>query len=220
MSLTRNVYTRYTTKAFDPARRIPPEVFAELETLLRFAPSSVNSQPWHFFIADDDAGKARIARATPAAYAYNEGKIRNASHVVVLAARRDLDDAHLAALLEQEDRDGRFATPEEIADAAGFGWTIPTAKFDWPTLVANKDKEIGRLDLTQVENLSQIIEDVLGQGMRDSIVVLSGPNLAPEIVRDPAVIALCERHLAEFLTDFMSKQPGVRFVPAVEFVYR
>ncbi|HNE15925.1 MAG TPA: nitroreductase family protein, partial [Rhodocyclaceae bacterium] len=116
MSLTRNVYTRYTTKAFDPARRIPPEVFAELETLLRFAPSSVNSQPWHFFIADDDAGKARIARATPAAYAYNEGKIRNASHVVVLAVRKDLDDAHLAALLEQEDRDGRFPTREARAN--------------------------------------------------------------------------------------------------------
>ena len=31
---------------------------------------------------------------------------------------------------------------QEIEDAAGFGWTIPTPTFDWPTLVANKDKEI------------------------------------------------------------------------------
>jgi glutathione reductase (NADPH) len=35
---------------------------------------------------------------------------------------------------------------DEIADAAGFGWTIPEAKFDWPTLIANKDKEIDRLN--------------------------------------------------------------------------
>lgn len=35
---------------------------------------------------------------------------------------------------------------DEIADAVGFGWTIPTAKFDWPTLIANKDKEIDRLN--------------------------------------------------------------------------
>ena len=35
---------------------------------------------------------------------------------------------------------------EEIVDAAGFGWTIPTAAFDWPTLIANKDKEIDRLN--------------------------------------------------------------------------
>jgi glutathione reductase (NADPH) len=34
----------------------------------------------------------------------------------------------------------------EIEDAAGFGWTIPPVAFDWPTLVANKDKEIGRLE--------------------------------------------------------------------------
>jgi glutathione reductase (NADPH) len=34
----------------------------------------------------------------------------------------------------------------EFEDAAGFGWTIPQATFDWSTLIANKDKEIGRLE--------------------------------------------------------------------------
>src|SRR5579872_1013218 len=34
----------------------------------------------------------------------------------------------------------------EFEDAAGFGWTVPQASFDWPTLIANKDKEIARLD--------------------------------------------------------------------------
>ena len=34
----------------------------------------------------------------------------------------------------------------EIEDAAGFGWTIPPPTFDWPTLIANKDKEIARLE--------------------------------------------------------------------------
>src|SRR5215471_11288254 len=35
---------------------------------------------------------------------------------------------------------------EEIEDAAGYGWAIPEAKFDWPTLIAHKDKEILRLE--------------------------------------------------------------------------
>src|SRR6516165_475529 len=35
---------------------------------------------------------------------------------------------------------------QEIEDAAGFGWTIQPPAFDWPTLVANKDKEIARLE--------------------------------------------------------------------------
>jgi glutathione reductase (NADPH) len=34
----------------------------------------------------------------------------------------------------------------EFEDAAGFGWTVPHATFDWKTLIANKDKEIGRLE--------------------------------------------------------------------------
>jgi glutathione reductase (NADPH) len=39
---------------------------------------------------------------------------------------------------------GRFGG--EFEDAAGFGWQIEGLKFDWPTLVANKDKEIDRLE--------------------------------------------------------------------------
>ena len=41
---------------------------------------------------------------------------------------------------------------EEIRDAAGFGWTIPPATFDWPTLIANKDKEIARLEAAYTSN--------------------------------------------------------------------
>jgi hypothetical protein len=34
---------------------------------------------------------------------------------------------------------------EAIADAAGYGWTIEGARFDWPSLIAAKDAEIARL---------------------------------------------------------------------------
>src|SRR5215469_15109485 len=44
---------------------------------------------------------------------------------------------------------------QEIADAAGFGWTIPTASFDWPTLIANKDKEIARLEAAYTTNVEK-----------------------------------------------------------------
>ncbi len=35
---------------------------------------------------------------------------------------------------------------EHFEDAAGYGWTVPQARFDWPTLIANKDREIARLE--------------------------------------------------------------------------
>src|SRR6266567_4600461 len=43
----------------------------------------------------------------------------------------------------------------EIEDAAGFGWTIPSATFDWPTLIANKDKEIARLEAAYTANVEK-----------------------------------------------------------------
>jgi glutathione reductase (NADPH) len=34
----------------------------------------------------------------------------------------------------------------DIEDARGYGWTIPEATFSWPDLIANKNREIGRLN--------------------------------------------------------------------------
>lgn len=77
---------RRTAKAFDPARPIPDAVLEDLRVLLRYGPSSVNSQPWHFVFAVTAEGKARIAAAATGPYAYNAPKIQNAHRDV----RRDL----------------------------------------------------------------------------------------------------------------------------------
>jgi glutathione reductase (NADPH) len=44
---------------------------------------------------------------------------------------------------------------DEIEDAAGFGWTIPPVSFDWKTLVANKDREIARLEGIYTSNVEK-----------------------------------------------------------------
>jgi glutathione reductase (NADPH) len=45
----------------------------------------------------------------------------------------------------------RFA--EEFEDAVGFGWTSDKVAFDWASLVANKDKEVDRLNKAYIRNL-------------------------------------------------------------------
>ncbi len=109
---------RHTTKAYLPDRIIPEETVAKLKELLRYSPSSTNAQPWHFIIASTTEGKDRIAKATDKKYAFNSPSIRNASHVVVFASRLEMTDAHLDAVLQQEDEDGRFDadTPQEKAE--------------------------------------------------------------------------------------------------------
>lgn len=47
----------------------------------------------------------------------------------------------------------RFA--DEFEDAAGYGWTVREPVFDWPTLIANKDREIARLELAYTTNLER-----------------------------------------------------------------
>ncbi|MDB5562805.1 MAG: gorA [Hyphomicrobiales bacterium] len=62
----------------------------------------------------------------------------------------------------------RFADMFEVAES--FGWQVD-AKFDWPTLVANKDKEIARLEAAYVANLEKAGVEII----RDRGIV-TGPN--------------------------------------------
>ncbi len=43
----------------------------------------------------------------------------------------------------------------EFEDAAGFGWTVHHPVFDWTTLIANKDKEIARLEAAYIATLEK-----------------------------------------------------------------
>ena len=44
---------------------------------------------------------------------------------------------------------------EDFEDAAGFGWTVPPAHFDWNVLVANKNREVARLEDIYRENVGK-----------------------------------------------------------------
>ncbi|HWM61807.1 MAG TPA: glutathione-disulfide reductase [Rhizomicrobium sp.] len=44
---------------------------------------------------------------------------------------------------------------ENVKDAAGYGWDFGDARFDWPTLIANKDKEIARLEGLYTANVEK-----------------------------------------------------------------
>ena len=105
----------------------------------------------------------------------------------------------------------------EIEDAAGFGWTIGQVSFDWPTLVANKDKEIARLEGIYTSNVEKsgaqvvkaraVLEDAhtlrLSDGRRVTakyILIATGgrPNHGPEIPGIEHVISSDEAfHLTE-----------------------
>ncbi|TDH36016.1 glutathione-disulfide reductase [Pseudohoeflea suaedae] len=61
--------------------------------------------------------------------------------------------------------------PEHFHDAAGFGWSVGESSFDWPTLIANKDKEIDRLEGLYRKGLGNAGAEVF-----DSRAELVGPH--------------------------------------------
>lgn len=116
MTLNDAVARRHTVKAFEQGKSLPQDEIETLLNVLRNSPSSVNSQPWHFVVASTEAGREQIAASSDGAFAYNSPKVRNASHVIALCMRTDLDEAHLQNVLDQEDADGRYARPESKAN--------------------------------------------------------------------------------------------------------
>ena len=108
MDLLNIAQTRYTTKAYNPEKKILQQQFEALLEVLRFTPSSINIQPWHFLVADNDAAKQRIAKSLVGRYAYNAPKVLDSSHTIVFCTRTDISEDYLDTLLQNDEQSGRF----------------------------------------------------------------------------------------------------------------
>ncbi|MGU3493562.1 glutathione-disulfide reductase [Xanthobacteraceae bacterium A53D] len=75
---------------------------------------------------------------------------------------------------------GRYA--HDLEDMAGYGWQVENARFDWPTLIARKDKEIDRLESIYGRNVG-----AAGVEIADERAVVEGPN-AVKLVKSGEVI--------------------------------
>jgi len=98
----------------------------------------------------------------------------------------------------------RFA--DDFGDAAGFGWTIPQAPvFDWPTLVAAKEKEITRLSGLYLKGL-----DSAGVTVVETRAVVEGPHHVRLLADGRRVSA---KHILVAVGGAPVKQPAV---PGIE----
>lgn len=192
MNVADIAQTRYTTKAFDPAYTLPADIVEQIETLLRFSPSSTNAQPWHFFIAASQEGKQAVAKATTGPYAANEAKVLNASHVVVFCTRASIDEAHLQAVLAKEEADGRFASADgKAGQHKGRSFYVDMHRFERRDAQHWMEKQVylavgtlllgaGALgvDACPIEGFDQkTLDDILGlreKGLTSAVIVALG----------------------------------------------
>ncbi len=104
---------RYTTKAYDTTKKISDADFNILLESLILAPTSINSQPSHYFYTSSEEGKKKIAHAAEEQYSFNASKILDASHVIVFASKTAYTTEDLLKLVDNEKKIGRL--PQEVA---------------------------------------------------------------------------------------------------------
>lgn len=108
MDFLKLMQERYTTKHYDASRVVPQELVNKILECARLTPTSVNSQPYHFYVA---SGKAK-ENLRSAVMDFNLPRYDSASHVVIVSALTKINDAQLQDVLEAEVNDGRFNSME------------------------------------------------------------------------------------------------------------
>ena len=93
---------------------------------------------------------------------------------------------------------------DAFTDAAGFGWTVPLPGFDWPALIAAKDKEIGRLSEIYISMLKN-----------SGVEIIDGHAA----LVDPHTIEVAGRnHTAENILIATGSWPETPDIPGIEHV--
>ena len=143
MNLEETLNWRYTTKEFDTSKKISESDMEQVKNLLRMSPSSVNLQPWHFIVAETEAGKERIAKGTEGFFHFNRPKVMNASAVVLFCSRTSANDDYMKHLLEVQDKDGRFPN-EDIKNGmyGGMNAFADIHKYDLKDLQHWMEKQV------------------------------------------------------------------------------
>ena len=93
---------------------------------------------------------------------------------------------------------------DAFADAAGFGWTVPPPSFDWPSLIAAKNKELDRLEQIYINMLKN-----------SGVEIIDGRA----ILVDPHTVEVAGRsYTAETILIACGGHPTVPDIPGIEHV--
>jgi len=109
---------RYTTKKYDPDRKIPQEDLAVLFEAMRLSASSINSQPWKFIVIESDEAKQRMYDTFEAMHQFNRPHIFESSQIILFAYHPHYTREDYAKVVDKGIEDGR--TPAEKRENA-FG---------------------------------------------------------------------------------------------------
>ena len=111
---------RYTTKKYDPTKKIPKEDLDILYEAMRLSASSINSQPWKFIIIESDEAKQRMSNTFANMYQFNQPHIFDSSQVILFAYNPHYTRDDYTKIVDKGIEDKRTPVEQRESAFAGF----------------------------------------------------------------------------------------------------
>ncbi|NLR64546.1 NAD(P)H-dependent oxidoreductase [Chitinophaga varians] len=114
MDIIQKLEWRYAVKKFDPVKKLTAAQLDRITTATRLSASSYGLQPYKMLIIENPAIREKLKAAS-----WNQSQVTDASHLVVFARVRDLNESHV------DDYTNNIAAtrninPEDLAGFAGI----------------------------------------------------------------------------------------------------
>ncbi|NML36558.1 NAD(P)H-dependent oxidoreductase [Chitinophaga sp. G-6-1-13] len=114
MDIIQKLEWRYAVKKFDPVKKLTATQLDRITTATRLSASSYGLQPYKMLVVENPAIRERLKAAS-----WNQSQITDASHLVVFARVRNLNESHV------DDYTNNIAAtrninPEDLAGFAGM----------------------------------------------------------------------------------------------------
>jgi len=93
--LIQALHWRYAVQKFDSEKKLTKEEIDLLLEALRLSPSSYGLQPWKFIVITNPEIRAKLREA-----GYGQAKITEASHLIVLAIKKNIDEGFVDEYME------------------------------------------------------------------------------------------------------------------------
>ncbi len=116
--ILEDLHWRYTTKKYDPNRKIKQKDLDVLFEAMRLSASSINSQPWKFVVIESDAAKERLNKTFSANYQFNQPHVFESSHIILFGYNPRYTRDNYSEVVDKGVEDKR-TKPEDRESAFG-----------------------------------------------------------------------------------------------------
>lgn len=118
--IIKDLNSRYTTKQYDPSKKISSDEISVIMEAIRLSASSINSQPWKFIVIETDAAKQRMHGTFANKFQFNQPHIFSSSHTILFAHNPAYTRKNYETVVDKQIVDLRTKACEKEGAFGGF----------------------------------------------------------------------------------------------------